>query len=162
MFTAKDKKSNKAVSSKLSAGVQALLTSAASDVNFTGDKKESVFYRQTNVDGYTNILLMGLGDTAWINNESVRVAGALTLQALRHHKVLSAAVHADSIFKFAKDSLQALVEGFELADYDYADLKTTGKSSAKTPAKPTLKEVTLLLPAAPAPPSKKPCSAPKF
>lgn len=152
VFCAKDGKSSKPVSGKLSTGVQQLVTAAVSDTGFGGDKKESVFFRACDVDGYKNILLMGLGETLKLDNEGLRVAGAITYSALKNHKITSAGLLGESIFKFFKDSglaTQALVEGIELAAYDFTDFKTKGGNKSDKKDKPQLEKVSLLLTAPP-------------
>ncbi len=154
VYFAKDAKSGKPVSTKISTAVQSLLESAVADAGFSGDKKESVFFRNSNADGYKHTLLMGVGVTSKINPEAMRVAGAMTFTALKNHKLTSVAIHGDSATKFVKDSaaaLQALTEGLGLSDYDFDDLKTKGKAKEgkKTADKPRLEQVTILTSLAP-------------
>jgi len=147
----KDKKSGKPSGPKVGSDLQKLVDSAVTDTSFSGDRKESVFYRAANIAGHTNVLLMGLGDAAKLDNECFRVVGALVFQALKAHKVTSAGVMADSLLKNTKDTagaLQAFVEGVELADYDFTDFKTKGKN--KDDKKPKLEELTMIFSNAPA------------
>jgi leucyl aminopeptidase len=152
VFFAKDKKSGKPSGIKVSADLQKLVDAAAADAGFSGDKKESVFYRDHGVDGYKNTLLVGLGDRAALELESLRVAGAIALGALKNHKITSAGVLGDSILKNFKDSaaaLQAFVEGFELSAYDFTDFKSQKKTDGKKEPKAKLEQLSFLLPAAP-------------
>lgn len=147
VYFAKDTKTTKPVSIKLSEGLQNLLQTAIRDMSFSGDKKESVFFRACNVDGYKNILFMGLGPVQKINNESFRHSAALSLTALKSQKVISVGVWGESLYKFAKDSaqaLQAFAEGFALAAYEYDDLKTKGKNKKDEAAKPKLTTIHVL------------------
>ncbi|HMN69909.1 MAG TPA: leucyl aminopeptidase family protein, partial [Bdellovibrionales bacterium] len=132
VYAAKDKKSGKPVSAKLAPGLQSLLDSAHKDVSFSGDKKESLFFRRVDVEGYTNVLLVGLGVQP--DGENLRVAGATTVGALKAHKLTSATLFGDSLLKSSRDSaaaMQAFTEGVQLATYDFDDLKTKGKKEKK-------------------------------
>ncbi len=152
VFAAKNKKENKPSVAKLSPNLQKLIAYAQTDSGFTGDKKETCFFRRCDVDGYTNVLLVGLGDTDHIDGESLRVAAAVVYGALKAQKVVSAAVFGDSFLKFFRESntaLQALAEGFGLCDYDFDELKTAGKKNGKKEDKPQLKEICLLMTNAP-------------
>lgn len=152
VFAAKNKKDGKAVFTKLSPDLNKLTEFAQNDSGFAGDKKETCFFRRAEVDGYTNVLFVGLGDASKVDNESLRVAAAVVYGSLKSHKVTSAGVHADSALKFFRDSasaLQALSEGFGLCDYDFDELKSSAKKDSKKDKKPELKEISLLLTNAP-------------
>ncbi len=158
VFLAKDKKSGKPVSTKVSTGLQSLVDSAVTDASFAGDRKESVFFRDCSVDGYKNVMLMGLGESSKVSAESIRASTAIAFNLLKNHKVTSAAFLGDSLFKFVRDSAsvaQAAYEGVGLADYDFDDLKTKGKDKAgkkdgkKETAKAKLEQITLLTSSAP-------------
>lgn len=154
VFAAKNKKDNKAAFSKFSPGIQKLGEFAQSDSGFSGDKKETCFFRRADVDNYTNVLFVGLGETSQLNSESLRVAAATAYGTLKSQKVTSVAVLGDSALKFFRDSagaLQSLSEGFGLCDYEYSDLKSSTKKDGKKDEKPQLKEVTILLSNAPSP-----------
>lgn len=153
VFTAKDKKSGQPVASKFVPEIAKLLQSAQTEAAFTGAAKESIFFRHANAGGYANILIVGLGDASSLTFESIRNAGSVIFNALKAQKVVTAGIAADSLFKFFRDSagaVQALVEGTELSDYEYNELK--GRAKKKDPKekeKPTLKEIVILTPAAP-------------
>jgi leucyl aminopeptidase len=156
VFLGKDKKSGKPVTAKVSAPIQGLIDSAIAETGFSGDRKESVFFRDSNIDGYKHILLMGVGDSQKISNETLRIAAGVTFTAIKSHKLTSVAIHGDSVLKLAKDptgGLQALYEGFGLSDYEFADLKTKGKDKKNDKKsedkKPKLEEIAVLLPPAP-------------
>lgn len=151
LFAAKDKKSGKPTFAKVGAELQKVIDNASEDAQFTGDKRESVFYRRAGLGETANVLVVGLGEIGSLNNESLRVAGAVAYNALKTHRVTSVALHGDSFLKFAKDSatgLEAMVEGFELSAYEFTDLKTKGKDKDKKD-KPVLNEATILLANAP-------------
>ena len=147
---AKDAKSGQPTGSKSSAGVQRLVDAAVTDSGFTGDKKESFFFRACGVDGYTNVLLVGLGSVNGLNAESFRTLGATIFGALKAHKVTSAVVSADALFAHPADpseTLQAFAEGLGLSDYEYNELKSKPADAAKdkkaAAAKKTLSEITI-------------------
>src|SRR5690348_2988092 len=134
VFCAKDKKSGKPTSAKVSAAIQSLVDAAHSDAKFSGDKKESIFFRQCGADGHKNVLLVGLGEAGSITGESVRVAAAVTFGALKNHKVTSAGILGDSLFKFVKESglaIQGFDEGLELTAYEFTDLKGKANKAKK-------------------------------
>ena len=141
------KKQGRSTGAKLSPDLQKLADAAIADAAFTGAAKESVFYRDCGVQGYKNILLVGLGET--VDAEALRVAAAVTYGALKNHKIVTAGVLGDSLLKNFKDSaaaIQAFVEGFELSAYDFTDFKTKKKEAGK---KPVLEQISFLLSAAP-------------
>jgi leucyl aminopeptidase len=156
VFFTKDTKSGKPTSGKISRELQQLMESAAADASFSGDKKETVFFRSCNVDGYKHVLLAGLGDAKSVDLESLRVAGAGILAALKGAKVTSAGLNGESLFKAVKDSasaVQAISEGIGLSAYDFTVYKTkkegANKADKKEKPKPKLEQISLLLPAAP-------------
>lgn len=138
VFAAKDSKSGKPHLSKLPSDLSKLVEFAESDAQFSGDRKESVFFRRANVDGYTNVLFVGLGDSGKLDGESFRVAGAVLLGALKSHKVTSAGILAESVLKNTRTpelTLQALAEGIELSSYDFKDFKSKKKNNKEEKAK---------------------------
>lgn len=157
LLAAKDPKSGKVVLPKLSAEMSQLAAYATSDSNFSGDKKEQVFFRRCNVDGYTNVLFVGLGPVASLSPESFRVAGAYVYNALKANKISSAGLMADSLLKSTRKpeaALGAFVEGFELSDYDYTDLKnlkakTGGSKKTDDKNSASLKQLTVVFSQAP-------------
>lgn len=153
VFAAKDKKSGKPVTAKLPSAVQSLLEFAQQDASFSGDAKETSFFRRANADGYTNVLFVGLGSNP--NPESVRVAAAVAYSNLKGNKVTSAGLLGESLMRAGKDAgalIQAATEGFILATYEFnqhkgkAGKKDEGK---KKDEKPKLNEITILTSGAP-------------
>ena len=141
------KKSGKPNFGKIPAEIQKWAGLAESEGQFTGDKKESIFYRHAETLGYTNVLFVGMGEPG---REALRVAGSMALGALKNHKVISAAIFGDTVTKVLKapgSATQALAEGILLSAYDFAVHKTKGKD--KKDKKPTLEEISIVLTAAP-------------
>lgn len=151
VLASKDKKSGKPSTAKLSSGLSELLAAAQQDASFSGDKKETLFFRRANVDGYTNVLFVGVGTT--VDMEAIRSAAAITHNALKSHKVVTAGVLGDSLVKLSKDSaaaIQGFAEGVELASYEFTELKSKKKDTAKKgEEKPSLSEIAVLLSGAP-------------
>jgi leucyl aminopeptidase len=151
LFFARDKKAGKPVGGKLSAAAQSLVDGAINDVGFAGDKKESVLFRNAGVDGYQNILLVGLGDSQKVDAECLRVAASIAYSGLKASKVSSAGFAADGLLRFVKDTgvaVEAIAQGVELTAYDFTDLKTKPESKKKD-ERPKLQQISLLLSAAP-------------
>lgn len=149
IFAAKDK-NGKASTAKLSPALQKLFVQAQEDASFVGAAKESVFFRGPNIDGYTNVLFVGLGSTP--NAESLRVGAAVAYNSLKGHKVTSAAVYGDSLVKQIKDpavAVQAITEGLNLSEYEYTDLKSKPPEKKGEAKKAKLEEISILLSAAP-------------
>jgi len=152
VYAVKDRKTGKPSAPKLSADLQRVFEFAQLDFHFSGDKKESAFFRRCDVDGYVNVLFIGIGEMGAITLEDARIAGAVTLAALENHKVTSAGAWGESLMKPFKDGAAAFgawVEGVELADYDYDELKSKPKPKKGEPEKPKLESVTFLTSTAP-------------
>lgn len=146
VFVAKDGKTGKRAAAKIDADLIKIVDSAGEDFGFSGDSKETLFFRRAEVAGFKHVALVGLGDARRLNGEAFRVAGAVAYGLLSAHKVVTAGIHGDSFLKHSRQpetALQALVEGFELSAYEFSELKTKPKDADKK--KPTLTEATLLL-----------------
>ena len=110
----KDKKSGKANFGKLPTDLAKWTKLAETDAQFSGDRKESILYRHAGVLGYTNVLLVGIGQA---EAEALRTAGAMIFGALKNHKIYSAAIFGDTVLKVLKTpgaAMQALSEGMML------------------------------------------------
>jgi leucyl aminopeptidase len=146
------KKSGKPVFGKLPADVQKWAERAESEGSFSGDKKESIFFRHAEVPGFTNLLFVGVGEAS---RESLRVAGSVVLGALKNHKVTSAGVFGDGFTKLIKGpglAMQSLAEGILLSSYEFNEHKTKGKKAPDkkdAPKKPALEEIQILSAGAP-------------
>ncbi len=124
----------------LSKDLQALVEAGVSDSGITGDLGEAQLYRNANVEGYKNVLVVGLGDNA-VDQERIRRASAIAFKKLKESRVESGTFDLTSLYKNQKnlvDAGKATVEGIQLAEYDYADYKTKPESKL-----PVLKEVFL-------------------
>lgn len=102
--------------------------------HFTGKRNEVNFLRFFSLLGYSNLFLLGLGNSKKFSCEVVRQGGAALYHAQKREKISKAAVQMDSVFAGAKPSelvsaVQAFCEGYLLAGYEYKDLKKADPSS---------------------------------
>jgi len=112
--------------SALSASIQ----DAKNDGAFSAKSKDTLFFRNANLHGAQHVLVVGLGDPKDLNNETLRVGGATAYHALKANKAHSAAADMDSLLKGSRDqgsALQAAIEGFLLASYEFDEHKTVDK-----------------------------------
>lgn len=94
-----------------------------------GDAKESVLFRDTQLPMARHLLVVGLGDAAKVDHETIRNAAADCFKSLRANRQYVASVQLNSLtpYEDAATAAQALVEGFQLANYNYDDYKTDPK-----------------------------------
>ncbi|MGE0762838.1 MAG: leucyl aminopeptidase [Bdellovibrionales bacterium] len=115
---------------KLDKAVAQLLQSASEDEAFSGKRKESVFFRQTNAAGYKHLLAVGLGDGRNLSAEDARVAVAVAMKALSAQKVSRAILDLDSLLKVTRDTAgvtRAVAEALHLVSYEFTDYKSKPK-----------------------------------
>lgn len=159
VFATKDK-SGKPSTPKLSPAIAKLLSAATESHVFSGERKETTFFREANADGFKHVLFVGLGASANLEPESLRLASAYVVGSLRANKVATAALWLDSAAKGAKDAgamTEALVEGLRLSVYDYVDFKNKHKKEQgkKAEGHGSLSELHLVTTAAPSAAHKK-------
>ncbi|HAG91965.1 MAG TPA: leucyl aminopeptidase [Bdellovibrionales bacterium] len=138
VFVSKSTGKNSLSHPKLSKDIADILKKAQSDEIFTGGKKETLFFRGANVDGFDHLLLVGLGDSKGVTGDALRCAAAITLGKIKAEKVSQFEVLAASVTHGQKDSaeaVQAFAEGLLLSAYEYDDLKS--KDSDKKSKKPS-------------------------
>jgi leucyl aminopeptidase len=146
VFVAKDEQTKAPAISKLPDVLQKLINTANTDGVFTGDKKETVLYRNSQTMGASNVLLVGLGDNFNLGHEQIRVAASIAYQALKNSKSASGAFIMDSLFNVLDQPdlvTQAAAEGVLLTAYEYNELKSKSEKKKKS-EKPQLKEVEFL------------------
>jgi leucyl aminopeptidase len=117
-------------------GIQSLLDRAQSEKRFKGAVKEVVLFRSSKVEGFENILVVGLGTRKTLSDESLRVASAIAAKTLGREKLFSVGVAIHTVRKITKTpegAGQALAEGFTLGSYKYDELKTKKKDAEKPP-----------------------------
>jgi leucyl aminopeptidase len=114
----------------------ALIDRAQKEKRFKGAAKESVFFRACDVEGFKNLLVVGLGNKKNLGEEALRVGGAIAVKALAKEKITSSTLCVQTVRKTTKTpegAGQALAEGLLLGSYKYDELKTKKKDEEKTP-----------------------------
>lgn len=124
---AAQKKSNLSLSG-VSKEVQSIIKTNPS---FNGEAKSMCFFRNTDVDGFNHLLVVGLGESK--DHESLRQAAARVLAKLKAEKVHTAALDIESLntSKNLDLSAQALTEGFVLSSYSFDDFKKQKENQEK-------------------------------
>ncbi|MGE4130111.1 MAG: leucyl aminopeptidase [Bdellovibrionales bacterium] len=142
LLALKDNKSGKPNFGKLPASIKTWVEAAAAEAHFQGDRRETAYFRRADLEGFKNVLLVGLGTGLLADGETERGASTVILGALKAAKAGSAAIFVDLIGK----SLQPLVEGFRLSLYEFREHKMTPKEKAtkKEMAPTEVKELELL------------------
>jgi len=134
VFAAHDGKKDGPSLSKLSKEVTALVTNAGKKELFSGKKKETLFFRGVEKDGFKNVLLVGLGSAGNVDGDALKVAAASALAKLKAEKAEEACVLGASLLSGQKDAagaLQAFIEGLYLSVYEYDALKSKPKEKSK-------------------------------
>lgn len=150
VYATKTGKGGKANFGKLPKELLDLAKNAETDGQFTGGKKETVFYRCANVLGYDHVLFVGVGEPG---REAIRVAASVTHSALKGRKIKTAAVFGDGLTKLLKapgSATQSLAEGFLLSAYDFFVHKSKGKDDKNDHKNQALNEIAILTSTAPA------------
>lgn len=109
------------------------MSEALADAPFKGAAGETLFFRQYAFLGFTNLLLVGLGDAKKITHETVRRASSNAFKVLKANGVKSAtaAVETLPLGKAKEENLKAFFEGFYLSEYTFETFKSTAKEPAK-------------------------------
>ncbi len=101
---------------------------------------DSLFFRQyarkeQNQQGFTNLLLVGLGDAKRVTHETIRRASATAFKNLKANSVKSVTIAVETLPLTAKnkeENLRAVFEGFYLSEYTFEIYKSVpNKSNAK-------------------------------
>ncbi|MCB0407872.1 MAG: leucyl aminopeptidase [Bdellovibrionales bacterium] len=115
----------------------AFLNEAYLDGTFSGNKDETIWFRNSNVAGAEHILVVGLGEVKTNDYEVIRRGAAVALNTLKSGKIKKAGLDLSSLFKSAKDlskAAQVTTEGLLMMDYDfdiYKAKKDNGKKDKK-------------------------------
>jgi leucyl aminopeptidase len=129
---------------KVDAAISALISAASDDEAFSGKPKESVFFRQANVAGYTHVLIVGVGPSRDFSGERARTAAAVAFQSLKNHKVMSADLDLDSLLRLSRNgagTVRGVTEGLNLAGYEFVEFKSKPKDK-KAPRPATVNLLT--------------------
>lgn len=100
---------------------------SVTDKTIAGKHKETVLFRETNLNGYKHVLIVGLGEGD--NTEKYRQAAAAALKALQTLKIKTAHLSLDGVS--FKNALQGITEGMVLASYKFDELKSKPKTDSK-------------------------------
>jgi len=87
-----------------------------------GQVKDVKVFPALNLEGYKNIVLVGLGNKKEQNIECIRFAASSLYSALKSHNLVNVDVSLTSLQKHSKnlgDSVTAFVEGAELTHYNF-------------------------------------------
>ncbi len=127
-FVAKAKADKKSSLNYLDKELAALIGDSIEEKAFSGDKKETLFYRNIDNGAAKHLLVVGLGEKP--NGESVRSAAGTVYSQLKSAKIKSAVIDLESLVKVVGDAAgtaQALTEGLILSDYVFDDFKNMKK-----------------------------------
>lgn len=111
---------------KLSKEITKLLLVSNEKDGFQGNKKETLFFRSCQKEGFDHLLFVGLGDQN-MDGDALKIAAATTIGKLKAEKLSEATVMGPSLTQGQKDaagSLQAFAEGLFLSVYEYSELKS--------------------------------------
>lgn len=103
------------------------LENAIEEKVVTGAKNEVISFRQAKFLGFTNVIVLGLGEVSKLTHENVRQAAAGLCKEMKAIKSTEAFVHVDGLTTSKKDMteyLRAFVEGATLASYVFDQLKS--------------------------------------
>jgi len=135
-FVSKAKGDKKATHQQLDKDLAVLVQEAIAEKIFSGDKKETLLFRNINLGGAKNVLFVGLGDA--IDAESLRSAGGTIFSAIKGNKLKDVVVDLEAAAKLAgkaPEAAQALAEGLALSDYTFDDYKNMKKKKDEKPEK---------------------------
>lgn len=136
-FVSKAKEGKKSAPAHPDKDLAALVKDAADEKTFSGDKKESILFRNCNLGGAKHVLFIGLGDK--VDGETLRSAGGTAYSLIKSNKLKNVVVDLESAVRLAggkaPEAAQALAEGLALSDYAFDDYKNMKKKKDEKPEK---------------------------
>ncbi len=120
-------------------------TAVGSKIKGDVGAKGTTFFRSADVEGFENVLVIGLGEKKKVTENSLRTASAQAIRVLKKEKVVSAAFAIQTVralTKNAEGAGRAITEGILLAGYKYDALKSKKKEEEEVK---DLKDVFLVL-----------------
>jgi leucyl aminopeptidase len=131
-FASSSKKGKKEVVKINHTALNKRLSAAISDGTISGKAQSATLFRDIDFEGHRNVFVVGTGSS--LDGEGARKLGAEIKKALTSAKLDEAMIDFDGITtaKTGTPLLQAFVEGAMLAAYDFSELKSKSKESAKT------------------------------
>jgi len=130
--------------------IKDLATVSFRDKLLKGNVKDVKIFPALNLEGYKNVVLVGLGDKKKQNIECIRFAASSLYSALKSYNLSKVDVSLTSLQKHSNnlgDSVKAFIEGAELTHYNFDDYKPKDKDKFEAefnlvgPAKLTTKGV---------------------
>lgn len=109
--------------------------------DYSATSGQQLIFRDANVDGYKNLVFIGLGDAAKVNTETLRRAAGTSARDLQL-KTKSIVLFVENLTGYSRDkaeAIQAVVEGLIMGSYKFDELK-----SKKNDKKSEATEYTLL------------------
>lgn len=107
-----------------------LIQDAIDQKRLKAGSKETVFFRACKASAFENLLVVGLGDEKSINEETLRIASAVTVKTLAREKIESAVLLLESFRKLTKSAEaagRAVAEGALLGNYKFDEFKSKKK-----------------------------------
>jgi leucyl aminopeptidase len=109
------------------------LSEALEDSPYKGSLSDTLFFRQYGFLGFSNLLLVGLGDAKKVTHEVVRRASAHAFKNLKANQVKTATLAVETLPLGAKkeENLKAVFEACYLCDYTFEEFKSNSKPATK-------------------------------
>lgn len=110
--------------------VTQMVAKASEKGRFKGSAKETIFFRGCTNCAYENVLVVGLGEKKEINEETLRVAGAVAIKTLLKEKMNAPVFALESFRRLTRNADlagRAVAEGILLGSYKYDELKSKKK-----------------------------------
>ncbi|MES2769086.1 MAG: leucyl aminopeptidase [Bdellovibrionota bacterium] len=111
---------------------EANMSEALTYAPFKGALGESLFFRQYAFLGFTNLLLVGLGDAKRVTHEVIRRASSNAFKNLKANSAKSVTIAIETLpltTKTKEENLKAVFEGFYLSEYTFDIYKSSPNKS---------------------------------
>jgi leucyl aminopeptidase len=110
------------------------LADSLEDSPYKGNLGDALFFRQYGFMGFSNLLLVGLGDAKKVTHEVIRRASSHAYKNLKGQQVKTATVAVETLPLNAKnkeENLKAFFEAFYLSEYTFEEFKSQAKPASK-------------------------------
>ncbi|MCB0368932.1 MAG: leucyl aminopeptidase [Bdellovibrionales bacterium] len=109
------------------------LDRAVQTSQITGKKYEVAFYKELSFEAFNHVLVLGLGDKSELEHEVLRQAIASAYEAFKSLKSENVFIDLNTLNlkKEKAEYVKTLVEGLELASYEFTELKSKPKEKSK-------------------------------
>jgi leucyl aminopeptidase len=132
--TREGKKEPKATFTSESKELSSRVKSAIQSETLSGSKDEILFFRDANIENFSHLMTVGVGENKGANLETFRRAAAGIYKSLKKEKVSDIAICVSSALKSVNKPQplgQALAEGLLLSSYEFDELKSKKKEEKK-------------------------------